>query len=66
MHCRTGVILLLLGLSACAGQLQASNDSTGLPEKSYRILITNDDGIQSEGIRQLALAVAELHKNQDV
>ena len=51
-----GLILLLLQLCACAGQHPAAD---GLDQKAYRILITNDDGIQSEGIRQLALAVAE-------
>jgi len=59
LHFRVGMILLVLGLSACAGQHQVANEPTFSSENSYRILITNDDGIQSEGIRQLAIAVAE-------
>jgi len=59
MQCRVGMILLVLGMSACAGQHPATKASTQAPEQAYRILITNDDGIQSEGIRQLAIAVAE-------
>ncbi len=59
MQCRVGMILLVLGMSACAGQHPVTKASTQVPEQAYRILITNDDGIQSEGIRQLAIAVAE-------
>jgi len=59
LQCRAGIILLVLGLSACAGQHPVINEPTGLPEKPYRILITNDDSIQSEGIQQLALGVSE-------
>jgi len=54
-----GMILLALGLSACAGQHSATSSSIQSQEQAYRILISNDDGIQSEGIRQLALAVGE-------
>ena len=58
--CRFGLVLLILGLSACAGQHPAVYDSTRVQDQTYRILITNDDGIHTEGIRQLALAVAEI------
>ncbi len=53
--CRFGLVLLILGLSACAGQHPAVYDSTRVQDQTYRILITNDDGIHTEGIRQLAL-----------
>jgi 5'-nucleotidase len=56
---RIGLILLVLALSACAGQQAATSGIDQNQERAYRILITNDDGIESEGIRQLALAVAE-------
>jgi 5'-nucleotidase len=59
MHCRAGMILLILSLSACAGQDALSQDAGNTPQPPYRILITNDDGVESEGIRQLAIAVAE-------
>jgi 5'-nucleotidase len=58
---RGGAILLLLFLTACAGHAQqtAPAEPASLTQDSVRILITNDDGIESEGIRQLAIAVAE-------
>jgi len=54
-----GIVILLLSLSACAGCQPAASGSASTQDKPYRILISNDDGIQSEGIRQLAIAVAE-------
>jgi len=59
LQCKVGMILLGLGLSACAGQQVAIVDSSESLQQAHRILITNDDGIQSEGIRQLAIAVSE-------
>ena len=59
MHLRSGMILLVLGLSACAGQHPVASEPTLPSKNSYRILITNDDGIQSDGIQQLARAVSE-------
>ena len=59
MQHRLSMALLILGLSACAGQQPATGGSRQPQDQTYRILISNDDGIQSEGIRQLALAVAE-------
>jgi 5'-nucleotidase len=59
MQCRVGMFLLVLGMSASAGQNPVVSDPSQPQKQAYRILITNDDGIQSEGIRQLALAVAK-------
>jgi 5'-nucleotidase len=58
---RGGTVLLLLILTACAGHAQqtARAETDGLSKDPARILITNDDGIDSEGIRALAIAVAE-------
>jgi len=56
---RIAMVLLVFGLSACAGQSALGPDSSPPPDQPWRILITNDDGIESEGIRQLAVAVAE-------
>lgn len=55
------ILLLLLLLTACAGYAQqaAPAEAVGQPQGPVRILITNDDGIESEGIRALAVAVAE-------
>lgn len=50
------MLLLALLLSACAGQ---SIEVGTQPVQAWRILITNDDGIESEGIRQLASAIAQ-------
>ncbi len=59
MLCRIGLVFLILGLYACAGQQAVKTGFTQSPENPYRILITNDDGIQSDGIQQLAIAVSE-------
>jgi len=58
-YCHIGMVLVFLGLSACAQQQVASGNSSESQEQGYRILVTNDDGIQSEGVRQLAIAVSE-------
>jgi 5'-nucleotidase len=52
-------VLLLFGLYGCAGQQSVDGQTPAANGERYRILITNDDGIESEGIRQLALAIAE-------
>jgi len=57
--CWMANVILLVSLTACAGQQSAANDPVNSLDKPYRILISNDDGIQSEGIRHLAIAVAE-------
>ena len=59
MQCRVTMIVLVFILSACAAQAPVSGEIPTPPEQPWRILITNDDGIESEGIRQLAIAVAE-------
>jgi 5'-nucleotidase len=51
--------VILAALGACAAQ-PAGTPVTAVPEPPYRILVTNDDGIESEGIRQLALRLAEI------
>ena len=59
MQCRVTMIVLVLSLSACATQTPVGGDIPAPLEQPWRILITNDDGIESEGMRQLAIAVAE-------
>jgi 5'-nucleotidase len=50
------VLLFALFLSACASQsLEVGSQSA----HEWRVLVTNDDGIESEGIRQLAQAIAQ-------
>jgi len=50
------VLLFALFLSACASQ-SVETGAQAAPE--WRVLVTNDDGIESEGIRQLARAIAQ-------
>ena len=53
------LILFIVLLSGCATQQNLDAGTVTPPERPYRILVTNDDGIESEGVRQLAIAVAE-------
>ena len=53
------MLLCMTVLPACTGPQIVNGGAMPAPEKTYRILITNDDGIGSEGVRQLAIAVAE-------
>src|SRR5690606_22531746 len=55
----TGVLLIALALSSCSVWQPHGGDIPSTDAKAYRILITNDDGIESAGIQQLAREVAE-------
>ena len=52
-------LLLALTLSACVALKPDGSGIAAPVGKPYRILITNDDGIESEGIQQLAREVAK-------
>lgn len=54
-----GFVLLGLSLSACTHAQADESQKSPDQDRRYRILVTNDDGIDSAGIRTLAVALAK-------
>jgi 5'-nucleotidase len=54
------LIILTAIVSACGSQPFKAQPQAAAAEPPWRILVTNDDGIESEGLRELALALSEV------